>query len=62
MPVMDCTGKIKAKVRLTTFNNINISGLEQFHAESVYDKIQSNQFSSMDKLRDKTVKHFVTFP
>jgi len=27
-------------VRLTTFNNIDITGLKQFHKESVYDKIQ----------------------
>ena len=37
---MDYTRYIKAKVRLATFNNIDITGLEQFHKESVYDKFQ----------------------
>jgi len=37
---MDCTRQFEAKVRLTTFNKVNITRLKQFHKESVYDKIQ----------------------
>jgi len=38
-PAMDYTRWIKTKVRLTTLDNIDITGLEQFHKKSVYNII-----------------------
>jgi len=46
-------------VRRATFNNIDITGLGQFHEESVYDKIQykdtkSKNFNSLPEMTIET--------
>jgi len=45
-------------VRLTTLDNIDITGVEQFHKKNLFTtKSKSlNQFSSTDKLRDRTTR------